>query len=447
MSDFCQIVIVEQQRIYRWPAAVGFRSFSCTAAVFSHRVQIFQNRLVAGLLCQGMQCAEMVAEIVNKPPSDFNLFPQLKGVVGLHGQLFFGIVVLLLEQAVLGIAFCQESPQHHGQHIDQHCANPFQKPSAEDGIIGRIDAIPETGTAEKEGDIEQLMILFVFTRSQECGENQVRGKQQLISGEDVGNCGNTPVRYGRCTEKISRKTDADTHGNAAADTGNSSRNAADLVVQIEQQRQRSVTAQRFQPVGGEYGQQKERMQQGICCPSDHQQAEQRQEGSVFVTRPEPEISAHQNGNLKHENRAKPQSQPDSPRVVQRLRRAECRWKSHAAVKIRLIADGNQNGNPAVFIREEGDQPASSGILVVVRVGISDRQGRIAVDVQPIRREHLRHVQGVADVGVGNLYAKQVGAAAKSCLIALPGEIHTVSGLEIDIGHVAVGAAILKVCRR
>ena len=103
--DLRQIVIVEQQGIYCRSAAIGFHDFSRSAAVFAHRVQILQNHLIAGLFCQRVQCAEMVAEIVDKPPADLDLFPQLEGVVGLHDQLLFSIVVLLLEQAVLGVTF------------------------------------------------------------------------------------------------------------------------------------------------------------------------------------------------------------------------------------------------------------------------------------------------------------------------------------------------------
>ena len=111
------------------------------------------------------------------------------------------------------------------------------------------------------------------------------------------------------------------------------------------------------------------------------QTEQCQKGSIFVACPKPEVPADENGNLKCENRTEPQPQPDSTGVIQCLRCTE-RWrKSHAAVEIGLIIDSDQYGDHAVFVRKKTDQPAAGRVPIVVWVGISDRQSRIAVDIQ------------------------------------------------------------------
>ena len=97
--------------------------------------------------------------------------------------------------------------------------------------------------------------------------------------------------------------------------------------------------------------------------------------------PKPEVPADENGNLKCENRTEPQPQPNSTGVIQCLWCAE-RWrKGYAAVEIGLIIDSDQYGDHAVFVWKKADQPAAGSVPIVVRVGISNRQSRIAVDIQ------------------------------------------------------------------
>jgi len=97
----------------------------------------------------------MMAEVVDKPPTNLHLFVELLGVVGLHGELFFRDTVLLFQQKPMPVALCEKVPDRDAHAAHQKNAHPLQEPSAKDRVILGKNPIPDAGAGEKGGAVQE----------------------------------------------------------------------------------------------------------------------------------------------------------------------------------------------------------------------------------------------------------------------------------------------------
>ena len=179
------------------------------------------------------------------------------------------------------------------------------------------------------------------------------------------------------------------------------------------------------------------MQKRIDHPPDHTKTEQGKPPGVGEVQFPEKIEADECHNQKEYDTAQAKSLTEKAKIIQRCRCAKCRRIGNAAVKVGVVADGNENIHSAVVIRHKGDQTFSSRSTICIRIWISHGEHQSAVDVHAIGGEHFWHVDGVALFCIRQLNPHGVGAGAVPSLFPLVADGQTVGGVDVGIDHVTI----------